>query len=156
MSLLFIVHVLPESDFLLADWRREDKSGKHNSHTTGFPGQLHFSFIHLFLYFYLYLQELSWRRLAPQGARSDGFIMLFTCCFTRLASLIFSSKRFSKAHRRPVPAFESLNCIVFFSLRLCFIKYFFRTSGKIQSILLQRREMCFFVCGTKWIAKTEM
>lgn len=30
--------------FFLADWRREDKSGKHNSHTTGFARQLHFSF----------------------------------------------------------------------------------------------------------------
>lgn len=83
------------------------------ANTTGFPGQLLFSFIYLFIhsfiYFYLYLQELGCRGLAPQGARTDGFIMLFTCCFTRLAPLIFTSKRFSKAHRRLVPAFQSLN-----------------------------------------------
>lgn len=112
------------------------------------------SFIHLFIYFYLCLQELSCRVVAPQGARADGFIMLFTCCFTRLASLIFTSKWFSKAHWRLVPAFQGLNWRSFSVLcaRVVIPRLslsIFLASARIQGILSQGGEKCFFVCNTK-------
>lgn len=59
------------------------------------------SAFHSFIYLYISIsipQKAFCRGVALQEAGTNGFIMLFTCCFTRLAHLIFSFIRFWKAH----------------------------------------------------------